>query len=65
MSQAPSELIVVAAHCQMLLDALERLDDAFASEAPIDNLCEFCEKARPSLSVVLRPLAGRAVTVVD
>jgi hypothetical protein len=44
-----SDLIHVAALCQMLLDALERLDGDVASDALIAELREVCERAHAEL----------------
>jgi hypothetical protein len=49
MPKAPSELIVITALGQTLVEALERLDDPIASEAPIDELRQFCETAHAEL----------------
>jgi hypothetical protein len=49
MSRAPSELIVVAALCQMLLEALEQLDEEIASEALLADLREVCERTHNEL----------------
>jgi hypothetical protein len=49
MSRAPSELIVVAALCQMLLEALEQLDEEIASEALLADLREVCERTHEEL----------------
>jgi hypothetical protein len=45
MRRGPSDLVVVAALCRMLLEALDQLDEEIASEAVIANLREVCEKA--------------------
>lgn len=44
MSRGPSDLVVVAALCRMLLEALERLDEKVASEALLADLREVCER---------------------
>jgi hypothetical protein len=45
MSRGPSDLVVVAALCRMLIEALESLDDEIASEDLIADLREVCERA--------------------
>lgn len=49
MSKDPSDLVVVAALCRMLLEALERLSEEIASEALIADLREVCERAHSEL----------------
>jgi len=49
MIRPSTELIQVAALCQMLLDSLERLDDDFASEALVADLRELCERVHAEL----------------
>jgi hypothetical protein len=49
MIQPSTDLIQVAALCQMLLDSLERLDDELASEALVAELRELCERVRAEL----------------
>jgi hypothetical protein len=49
MSEGLSELVVVAALCQMLMETLERLDDEIGSAALITELREVCERAHGEL----------------
>lgn len=49
MIRPSTELIQVAALCQMLLDSLERLDDELASEALVADIRELCERVRIEL----------------
>jgi hypothetical protein len=49
MVRPSTELIQVAALCQMLLDSLERLDDELASEALVADLRELCERVHAEL----------------
>jgi hypothetical protein len=49
MSEGPSELVVTAALCRMLLESLERLDEEIASEAFVAELRDFCERAHGEL----------------
>jgi hypothetical protein len=49
MPGGPTPLIQIAALCQMLLEALEKLDDEIASEAFIADLREMCERAHGEL----------------
>ena len=44
-----TQLIQVAALCQMLVEALERLDDGLASESLVAELRELCERVRSEL----------------
>jgi hypothetical protein len=50
-SERSSDLVVVVALGQMLLEALERLDDQIASEAFIADLRAVCEKANSQLEL--------------
>ena len=50
MSEGPSELVVSAALCRMLLESLERLDEEIASEAFVADLREVCERAHGELA---------------
>ncbi len=49
MIRPTTELIQVAALCQMLLDSLERLDDDLASEALVADIRELCERVQAEL----------------
>ena len=49
MIRPSTELIQVAALCQMLLEALERLDDELASEDLLADIRELCERVRDEL----------------
>ena len=49
MARGPSDLVVVAALCRMLVEALDGLDAEIASEALIADLREVCERAHAEL----------------
>jgi hypothetical protein len=49
MARGPSDLVVVAALCRMLLEALERLDEPIGSEALIAELRDVSERADKEL----------------
>jgi hypothetical protein len=59
MSEPPSDLVVVAALCQMLLEAIGRLDDQIASEAFVADLRAVCERAHSELERFVRRAADR------
>ena len=51
MPKPSSDLVLVVALVQTLIEALERLDDPIASEAPVEGLRSFCNKAEAKLEL--------------
>jgi hypothetical protein len=59
MVEPPSDLVVVAALCQMLLEAIGRLDDEIASQAFVADLRTVCEQAHAELERFAERAANR------
>ena len=58
MPKATSDLILIVALAETLVEALEGLDDPIAADAPLDGLRAFSEKAKTELDIRAQRAVG-------